>query len=192
MKNKLIIIIILIIFVFLGFSLINRENTDSLNMNEEFIPTEGLSNQEKNSTEGDRPREAPEGFEEFKSNNYNFSLFYPDGLSVEEYDEGGGASTITFQNIDSGLGFQIFIVPYYEDKITDERFYRDVPSGVRENLENKDVDGAMAAFFDSQNVLLGQTKEVWFINDGFLYEVSTIKDLESWLLEIMETWQFLN
>jgi hypothetical protein len=38
---------------------------------------------------------------------------------------------------------------------------------------------------------LGDTREIWFIRGGFLYEVATYKDQEAWLSEIMSTWKFL-
>jgi hypothetical protein len=33
-------------------------------------------------------------------------------------------------------------------------------------------------------------REIWFIHGGFLYEVTTYKQLDSWLTPIMQTWQF--
>jgi hypothetical protein len=37
---------------------------------------------------------------------------------------------------------------------------------------------------------LAASREIWFIHDGFLYEVTTYKELDSWLATIMQTWQF--
>jgi hypothetical protein len=38
---------------------------------------------------------------------------------------------------------------------------------------------------------MGYTREVWLINNGFLYEVVTYKDLDAWLGTIMQTWEFI-
>ena len=38
---------------------------------------------------------------------------------------------------------------------------------------------------------MGDTREVWFINNGFLYEVATYKNLDAWLAELMSNWKFL-
>src|SRR3990167_8204177 len=70
------------------------------------------------------------GLSEYYSARYRFSLFYPEKLEVKEYDEGGGASTITFQNVAAAQGFQIFVVPYHDPQVSEERFHTDVPSGV--------------------------------------------------------------
>ena len=37
----------------------------------------------------------------------------------------------------------------------------------------------------------GDWREVWFIRRGFLYEVTTYKELNSWLANIMRTWKFI-
>lgn len=137
------------------------------------------------------PRVAPLGSRLYESVRYRFSLLYPEALSVREYDEGAGAITITFQDVKSGTGFQLFIVPYSMDQVTDERFKKDIPSGVRENVTAVSVDGAVGAAFDSEHQLLGPTREIWFVKNGFLYEVTTHRDLASLLPTIMTTWKFI-
>ena len=137
------------------------------------------------------PRTPPVGTKEYRSARYHFSLFYPQELTVEEHSEGGGAATITFQNIEKAEGFQLFIVPYSEPQVSAERFKRDIPSGVRNNLTNITVDGATGAAFYSTNTELGDTREVWFVHGGFLYEVTTLKPLDAWLGAIIQTWKFV-
>lgn len=136
-------------------------------------------------------RTPPVGAKEYRSAAYRFSLFYPQELTVNERPEGGGAATITFQNIEKAEGFQIFIVPYSEPQVSAERFKRDVPSGVRNNLTNITVDGATGAAFYSTNTALGDTREVWVVHGGFLYEVTTLKPLDTWLGAIIQTWKFI-
>ena len=128
---------------------------------------------------------------EYRNAQYGFSLQYPNELTVSTVDEGGGASTITFQNVETAKGFQIFIVPYKEMQVSEERFKRDVPSGVRESLSDITVDGATAAAFYSTNASLGATREVWVVHNGFLYEATTLKSLDKWFEEIMQTWKFV-
>ena len=38
---------------------------------------------------------------------------------------------------------------------------------------------------------MGDTREVWFIHGGFLYEVVTYKELDDWFAGIMRTWKFI-
>jgi hypothetical protein len=42
------------------------------------------------------PRQVPAGSIEYRNTTYRFSLFYPTNLTLSAYDEGGGATTITF------------------------------------------------------------------------------------------------
>lgn len=136
-------------------------------------------------------RVVPEGMREYRNAAYHFSLLYPEELSVAEHQEGGGAITITFQNVERAEGFQTFIVPYGEPQVSEGRFRQDAPSGVRKNLTNIIVDGATGAAFYSTNLALGDTREVWFVHGGFLYEVTTLKSLDIWLDGIIQTWKFI-
>jgi hypothetical protein len=137
------------------------------------------------------PRTPPAGYTEYRDTTYHLSLFYPSELSLKTYDEGGGAATIDFQNVQKGEGFQIFIVPYSGMQVTAERFKEDEPSGVRNNPTYGLIDGASASSFYSTDASLGDTYEVWFIHGGYLYEVTTLKPLDAWLQNIMQTWLFI-
>ena len=137
------------------------------------------------------PRAPPTGYKEYRDTTYHFSLFYPSELSLKTYDEGGGAATVDFQNVQAGEGFQIFIVPYSGTTVSAQRFKQDEPSGVRNNPTFGLIDGASAASFYSTDPRLGDTYEVWFIHGSYLYEVTTLKPLDAWLQNIMQTWVFI-
>jgi hypothetical protein len=109
---------------------------------------------------------------------------------VKEYGK-GNTSTITFEDQKGDKGFQVFVVPYSDATVSAERFAMDVPSGVMLDAQEVTVDGARGSAFFSQNLIMGETREVWFIHDGFLYEISTYKDLDLWLASIMKTWEFI-
>lgn len=136
-------------------------------------------------------RTIPAGWREYRSATYRFSLLYLQELAMNEHVEEGGAMTITFQNPDKGEGFQIFIVPYNESQVSPARFKMDIPSGVRTDMTDVTIDGAVGAAFYSTHALLGDTREVWFIKGGYLYEVTTLKPLEAELVPILQTWQFI-
>lgn len=137
------------------------------------------------------PRTPPEGQLEYRNEMYRISLFYPQDLQVEEAPGEGGTMTIIFEDDLGKEGFQIFVTPYNRDEITEERMALDIPSGVF--LEPLDVmiDGTRATMFFSTNARLGDTREVWFIRNNFLYEVVTYRALDAWLSQIMATWRFL-
>lgn len=133
----------------------------------------------------------PAGWRKFENTQYSFSVYVPPELEVSTYDEGGGAHTFIFESEDAAKGFQVFAIPYHEETISDERFRKDVPSGVRKEPIETMIDGARAVTFFSENAIMGETREVWFIKGGYLYEVTTYKPLDGWLAEIMETWRFI-
>ena len=133
----------------------------------------------------------PARTKEYRNTRYGFSLFYPDNLNVSIFDEGGGASTVTFQNILEVKGFQIFIVPYQGEQVSTARFHADEPSGVLKQPMNILVGGTKATMFFSTSATLGDTIEVWLIKGGFLFEITAPKQLDVWLAHIMQTWEFL-
>ncbi|MEK7531480.1 MAG: hypothetical protein AAB545_00920 [Patescibacteria group bacterium] len=136
-------------------------------------------------------RVVPDGWREYRNVTYHFSLFYPHELEVKEYPEEGNAFTITFQNVKEQKGFQIFVVPYQESQVSEERFKQDLPSGVRTNVSDVTIDGATGAAFYSTNAMFGETREIWFIRGGYLFEVTTLKPLTAWMEEILLSWKFL-
>jgi len=126
---------------------------------------------------------------EYKNLLFNFSLVYPQNLTVREYDDGTSASTITFGER-TWKGFQIYIVPYSYEHITQEQLKKDIPSGVIIEPTDIIIDGVKSTVFFSKDSVLGDTREVWFIRNAFLYEVTTRRELDSWLADIMKTWRF--
>jgi hypothetical protein len=74
-------------------------------------------------------------------------------------------------------------------EITEARFQLDEPSGVVNQLTHVTVNEVPATMFFGSNSVMGDTREIWFIR-GFLYEVTTYKEFDSWLTPIMQTWQF--
>jgi len=135
-------------------------------------------------------RVPPKGMLEYKSGLFRFSLFYPGDLKFREMGVGSD-TTILFENPETGKGFQIFIVPYPESEISQEQFKKDLPAGIMTDLVDILIDDLPAIMFYSRDPAIGDTREVWFVKNGFLYEVTTYRDLDAWLSSIMQTWQFL-
>ncbi len=137
------------------------------------------------------PREAPPGYKEYRNTRYRFSLFYPEEMEVNTHDEGGSAMTVTFEDPAGEKGFQVFVVRYLEPEVTEERFLKDVPSGVREGQQTVTIDDAPGVSFYSHHAALGDTAEIWFLHRGYLYEVTTLRPWAPWLSDIMLEWRFL-
>jgi hypothetical protein len=135
-------------------------------------------------------RTPPSGYKEFRSEFYKFQLFYPDNFEVKEYKGEESTATYTFKAAD-GHSLEIFIVPYGDRQISEARFKMDEPSGILDQMSTSTIDGALAASFYGRDPSMGDTAEVWFIGRGFLYEITTYKELDQWLSQQLATWQFL-
>lgn len=188
--------IVVAISVFLiGYFLISNDKSGGAPVTDvsafELSTTAGNNSLVLASTE--KNESAPEGFREYRNQSLNFSVMIPSNLKVAEFDDGGGAKTIAFENGDqqNPKGFQIFIVPYNSDQVSREQFLRDVPSGVILEQKNITINGVFGTMFYSQDVELGETREVWFIRGGYLYEVTAPKALDTWLLSVLQYWTFL-
>lgn len=133
----------------------------------------------------------PEGYVRYTNTEYGLSFYHSPIGKITEYDEGQGAMTVVLQNESLVRGMQVFIVPYTESLITEERFRADVPSGVREDAEDATLDGVRAVTFTSEDMLLGPTREIWIIRNGYLYEITTFKGAGTWFTPVIQSWRWL-
>ncbi|HUD03061.1 MAG TPA: hypothetical protein VMR46_03570 [Candidatus Paceibacterota bacterium] len=133
----------------------------------------------------------PVGFLPFSNQQYHFSLYYPPDLVSTGQQEQGGAYTFSFQDADTNEGFEIYVTPYGDSQVSAARFKLDEPSGKMDQPTPVVIDGATATMFFGHNDVMGDTREVWFIKNGYLYEVTSFKELDSWLGTIMQTWRFI-
>jgi hypothetical protein len=100
------------------------------------------------------------------------------------------AFTVALQDPANNDGFEVYVTPYSGTQVTEQEFKLDEPSGVDNQPTHVAVDGVPATMFYGSNSVMGDTREIWFIHGGFLYEVTTYKELDSWLAPIMQTWRF--
>ncbi len=194
-------LLILIVVVSLGALLVSEYGSDTTaskilfeTQTEKFPPTgaETAPVSDIASVIGE-PAPPPEGYIKYENKKYGFYYYRSPQAVITEYDEGGGAMTIVQENAEKVRGLQIFVMPYEGEVITDERFLMDVPSGVRYNINYTTIGklGVPVVTFNSFDPFLGDTREVWFIRNGYLYEVTTFKGMGDWFGPIMQTWRFL-
>ncbi len=137
------------------------------------------------------PRTPPSGYDEYRNEFYWFQLLYPASLHESTYKQANSASTFVFENAADTQGFQVFIVPYAATSVSAEVFALDEPSGVMASSSQVSIDGTPGESFYGKDATIGPTFEMWFINDGFLYEVVASASQDAWLKQIMQSWQFL-
>lgn len=183
---------IVVLLVMAGFSIfyINARGAQEITAVEDNSASTPPALSEKAYTPPYPAPSDPQGFNRYQNTAHKFSLLYPNDLGVREYKESADSMSATFESPDGSKGFQIYVTKYTEPQITPERFKLDQPSGVRDAPTDVIVDGTRATMFFGRNSVMGDTREVWFIREGFLYEVTTYRELDAWLAQIMQTWKF--
>ena len=193
-KSVIIFAIIAVVIVVAGAAALwsGGDKTAKENDNLTATSSEAVDDADIGVPQTPETKQATEGWRSYENAKYRFGLLYPQELNVREYQEADGAMSATFEERVEGKGFQIYVTPYGANVVTQERFRLDLPSGVIEEPTEVVIDGVRGTIFWSKNSIMGDTREVWFINNGFLYEVVTYKQLDEWLGAIMQTWQFLD
>ena len=126
----------------------------------------------------------------YKNDQYGFSFGQPDGFNVSDFDEGDG-KIILVKKAASDNGFQIYITPFDEPgPITKERILKDIPDMSISNEKEISVGGEKALNFTSQDDLGGETREIWMVHGGYLYQIKGYKNFEEKMIEVLKTWKF--
>lgn len=129
----------------------------------------------------------------FTHKKYNFSFNYPSNIKTSNFNEGDGEQ-ILFQG-DNNEWFQIYITPWDEEgDITAERIKQDLPDIVITSPQKailgpkqKEGIGPHALIFYSKDSSLGDTREVWFVRNGNLYQITTYKKLDTMIGQILSS-----
>jgi hypothetical protein len=133
----------------------------------------------------------PTGYKEYRNKQFGFSVYYPQEIPAREFVDRGPELTVAFSEGDGEPGFQIYVAPIDGTTITNERFLRDASSGIRKEQHDIQIAGVSGTTFVGFDARMGQTREIWFIHNHFLFEVLTYKELDGWLSDIMNTWRFI-
>ena len=121
-----------------------------------------------------------------------FSFTYPAGYVAHPIEEGNIGETLLVQK---GTGpktaFQIFISEFDEPgPITKARILKDVPDMVV-NEPTEAIIGkerVTAFIFKSKEPSVGDTREIWLVAGGYLYQITAPIDLDPEVAEMMKTW----
>lgn len=126
-----------------------------------------------------------------------FSFTYPSVFTVSSfgsvYDSSG--ETILLQNDGGKKGLQVLITPFDEDTVlTAVRIHRDIPGMVMSNVSPRTLGApgrsAQAIVFTSNNSLMGESREAWFVREKRLYQVSAAVDIGDTFMSVLDSWQF--
>jgi hypothetical protein len=120
-----------------------------------------------------------------------YSFQYPKGMNVGSFDEGEDGHTVLLQRPGAKLGFQIYTSSFDEDiTLTADRIKNDLPDTKVEQPETWNVGGLQAVAFISENASFGKTREVWFVYNKNLYQITAYAELSNFLKQILSTWKF--
>lgn len=193
MKSYVGWIIIVLFFTTLIAGFVILKNSSSGTSLDVLLATVSTSSPQPTKDVGKVPplQNIPAGYKEYRNEQFGFSVYYPPEIPPDEFVDRGPALTVAFQGAEGEPGFQIYVTPIDGTTITNEPFLRDAPSGVRKEQHDMQIAGVLGTTFVGFDARMGQTREVWFINDNFLFEVTTYKQLEPWLNEILATWRFI-
>jgi len=170
-----VLIVGLVVFLLVWGGGVKQDNyTDQIEIEEKNAPTLGVD------------------YDIYENIDYGFSIEHPVELETEVVYEDNG-QTILFQKPNEQIGFQIFITEFdgKEEVLTSSRILEDLESAVIDNPQEVTIgDDIRALIFWSSASGIGKTREVWFIHNGFLYEITTYARLDSWLAQILSTMKF--
>lgn len=129
----------------------------------------------------------------YRNEAYSFNFKYPEGLIPSSFPnpEFEGDIIILSDN-KTGVGMQIIVSPFDEEltALTVERIKRDVPDMTI--VDPQDVllgdQGKGVAFLDG--TLDSATRNVWFVANGFLYQITSPKVFDGVLKGILNSWVF--
>ncbi|OHA11518.1 MAG: hypothetical protein A3H71_01280 [Candidatus Sungbacteria bacterium RIFCSPLOWO2_02_FULL_48_13b] len=186
-KQKLIAIIVVLAALGAGtYFLWSRGGLKSLNF-------QSLNPEDQRQISVPASDESADMSETYTSPDYSFSFKYPKGFNATELSDDNG-DTVLVQKPEEKSGFQIYITPFDEaEPLTAARILQDMPAS--EVIDPKDVlmgeeKTINAVIFLSTNSSFGKTREVWFVRDGFLYQVTTYEGQDNFIGPILETWKF--
>ncbi len=194
--KKLKYIIVILILAPIGYGIFKFSDKDLILNQGKDSSEEVVQNDVTEAVPGE-VKKVNEDTNTFIHKKYGFSLNFPSDMTASNFIEGGGEQ-IQFQGR-NGEWFQIYITPWDEpEDITVDRIKQDIPDIVIQEPQRvvigprqKEGIGPNALIFFSKDSGLGDTREVWFIQNGYLYQITTYKRLDNMLAEILATFQYL-
>jgi len=126
---------------------------------------------------------------------YGFSFEKPDGYTVGSFNDGQGGETVVVQKTSNDVaksGFQIYIYDALEPvELTPQLIKEELPGTNVNNPKKIILDGAPGIMFDSNSSSFeGSSFEIWFIHQGFVYQISSYSEFASELQNIIGSWKF--
>src|SRR3989338_3087621 len=130
--------------------------------------------------------------ETFTHPKLQFSFKYPESFIVTTMTNGDGSEVIILRD-DKNNAVQMLISDFGEDvDITAETLRNNIPDMVIKDAQEVSIgDKRKGLAFGSDNAAFdGDSREVWFVFGGKLYQISAYMKHDDLLKGVFETWQF--
>lgn len=128
----------------------------------------------------------------YEEGTFGFSFNYPEEYEVTVFEEPVGGATFVVQDKKSD-GFQVIVSPFDEPltALTEERVRRDIPDLTIEAVQPVLLGdaGQGIAFVSDNDAFGGASREVWFVFDGYLFQISTYLKNDPLLQAVLGTWE---
>ncbi len=129
----------------------------------------------------------------FSDNKNRFEFNYPKEFSISQFGNAEEGETVLAQRSGEKAGFQIFITTFDEpiEALTVERIKSEIPDLEMNNVEPVNWNGKRIGIsFSGSNSSVDPTREIWIVNNGYLYQMTTYLKEQKLLKQVLETWKF--
>lgn len=132
----------------------------------------------------------------YTDTDYGFSFAYPEGYAASAFSDLEDTKTILLGGSIAKSGAQVFVSLFDEDiTLTVERIKEEMPDLSMFEPQNLSVDGVTGVVFRSTNALDTESRELWFVYNGNLYQISvpvTTQTQPELFDAIIKTWKWSN
>jgi len=130
----------------------------------------------------------------FVDKNNRFSFEYPSEFSISQFGNLEEGETVLAQRSSEKAGFQIFITEFDEpaESLTVEKIRSEIPDIIIKDAQPVNWHGKYVGIsFSGNNSLSESTREIWIVDRGLLYQMTTYLNEQKLLKQVLETWKFL-
>lgn len=180
--------VILIILIVAGVGFVSYKMYKS---NKSYSSNDANKTNGSNATNQTAEAPKPQGPLVYTHPEFGFTVSAPEGFTAGSFPDGEDGNTTLIQNSAKNYSMQIFVRPFAETSaLTAERIHKEIPDMKMENpMEVKIGEIPAVAFYTTSDSGL-KTREVWFINNKNLFQISADAKFDNITGSIMENWRW--
>ncbi len=130
---------------------------------------------------------------DYQNEQFRFSLKLPQGFTATQLPHDGKGTPVVLQDA-AGNGIQIYVTENVGDVrvLTERDIKSEIPDMQVTDAQEVEIgaDHKGVAFMSDNEAYNRASREVWFIFNGNLYQISTYAHLDNLLQAMFSSWQF--